>query len=107
MQLILWFKKQHLQLICLVQLLIMQKCSVDEETKNGQKDGSIGHVELNTTISDFTAAVGYIKTDKNGGVGLMDTYGDNINPFDSGNNVYNADAKTVYGSLGIQSLMLS
>ena len=30
----------------------------------------------------------------------MDTYGDNINPFDSGNNVYNADAKTVYGSLG-------
>ena len=78
------------------------KSSVDETfgLNNGAEDGSIGHVELNTTIADFTAAAGYIKTDKNGGVGLMDTYGDNINPFDSGNNVYNADAKTVYGSLG-------
>ncbi len=74
------------------------KSSVDKSMN--AEDGSIGHVELNTTISDFTAAAGYIKTDKNGGVGLMDTYGDNINPFDSGNNVYNADAKTVYGSLG-------
>ena len=26
--------------------------------------------------------------------------GDNINPFDSGNLVYNPDARTVYGSLG-------
>lgn len=63
-------------------------------------DGSIGHLELNTTIKDLTAAVGYIKTDKDAGVGLMDSYGDNISPFDTGNNTYAADAKTVYGSLG-------
>ena len=63
-------------------------------------DGSIGHLELNTTIKDLTAAVGYIKTDKDAGVGLMDKYGDNISPFDTGNNTYAADAKTVYGSLG-------
>lgn len=63
-------------------------------------DGSIGHLELNTTIKDLTAAVGYIKTDKDAGVGLMDSYGDNISPFDTGLNTYSADAKTVYGSLG-------
>lgn len=65
-----------------------------------EKDGSIGHLELNTTIKDFTAAVGYITTDKDGGIGHMDTAGDNINPLDSGNKVYSADAKTVYGSIG-------
>ena len=30
----------------------------------------------------------------------MSAYGDNISPFDTGNNTYSADAKTVYGSLG-------
>ena len=65
------------------------------------KDGSIGHVELNTTISDFTAALGYIKTDKNTGVsGVMDNVGDNISPFEDGNQVYVADSKTTYGSIG-------
>jgi hypothetical protein len=72
--------------------------SVDEVT--GAKDGSIGHVELNTTIAGISAAVGYIKTDKDGGIGLMDTYGDNITPFDNGEDNYATDAKTVYGSLG-------
>ena len=30
----------------------------------------------------------------------MDTVGDNISPFDTGNNTYAADAKTLYGSVG-------
>ena len=64
------------------------------------EDGSIGHLELNTTIEDFTAAVGYIKTDKDNGAGSMDTVGDNISPFDTGNNTYAEDAKTLYGSVG-------
>lgn len=63
-------------------------------------DGSIGHIELNTTFKDLTAAIGYVKTDKEGGAGSMSAVGDNISPFDSGNQVYSADAKTVYGSLG-------
>jgi len=63
-------------------------------------DGYIGHVELNTEVAGLSAAVGYIKTDKDGGVGLMDVAGDNINPFDDGNYVYDLDARTVYGSLG-------
>lgn len=69
-------------------------------SEDTQDDGSIGHVELNATISDLTAAVGYIKTDKDVGAGLMPTYGDNISPFEDGNQVYGADARTVYGSLG-------
>lgn len=71
-----------------------------DEDGNKVGDGSIAHLELNTTISDFSAAVGYIKTDKDHGVAGMDSYGDNISPFEEGNNVYSADAKTMYGSLG-------
>lgn len=75
--------------------------SDEDSAKNGQpSDGSIGHVELNTTISDFTAAVGYIKTDKDVGIGSMGAYGDNISPFDTGLSTYAADAKTIYGSVG-------
>lgn len=69
-------------------------------TANGYQDGSIAHFELNTTILEVSAAAGYITTDKNGGVGTMSAYGDNISPFDTGLNTYSADAKTVYGSLG-------
>lgn len=72
----------------------------DIDNSVGLKDGSIGHLELNTTLAGVSAALGYIKTDKDGGVGLMDSYGDNISPFDTGNNTYSANAKTVYGSLG-------
>lgn len=64
------------------------------------EDGSIAHVELNTEIDGFTAAVGYIKTDKDGGTGIMSAAGDNISPFEDGNYNYGLDAKTVYGSLG-------
>jgi hypothetical protein len=68
-----------------------------EET---QDDGSIGHFELNTTLAGVSAAVGYIKTDKDGGAGNMDVAGDNISPFDTGYSTYDPDAKTIYGSLG-------
>jgi len=64
------------------------------------ENGSIGHVELNTKVAEVSAAVGYIKTDKDGGDGSMSELGDNISPLEDGNQVYEADAKTVYGSLG-------
>ena len=69
-------------------------------SEDTQDDGSIGHVELSTTVSDFTAALGYIKTDKDVGAGYMSAVGDNISPFEDGNYVYAADASTIYGSLG-------
>ncbi|RXJ85916.1 Opr family porin [Arcobacter cloacae] len=74
--------------------------AASNEDVAGTEDGSIGHVELNTTISDFTAALGYIKTDKDGGAGNMYAVGDNISPFEDGNYVYDIDARTVYGSVG-------
>jgi hypothetical protein len=76
--------------------------SVDETfgTANGAEDGSIAHLELNTTIEGVSAAVGYIKTDSDGGTGLMETYGDSITPFDNGGDNYAVNAKTIYGSLG-------
>ena len=75
--------------------------AASNEDAVGAEDGSIGHVELNTTVSDFTAALGYIKTDKDAGVSSMTAAGsDNISPFEEGNNVYKPDASTIYGSLG-------
>ena len=72
----------------------------DNITDTQMKDGSIAHIELNTELKGFTAAVGYIKTDKDAGAGGMDLAGDNISPFEDGNHNYDPDAKTVYGSLG-------
>lgn len=69
-------------------------------SEDTQDDGSIGHVELNTTLAGISGAVGYIKTDKDVGAGSMPAYGDNISPFDTGNRTYDPDARTVYGSLG-------
>jgi hypothetical protein len=63
-------------------------------------DGSMLALELNTTIADLTAAIGYIKTGKDNGIGSMAAAGDNYVPFDSGNAIYRADARNVYGSLG-------
>lgn len=69
-------------------------------SEDTQENGSIGHAELNTEFVGISSAIGYIKADKDVGAGSMTAAGDNINPFDSGNKVYSADAKTVYGSLG-------
>ena len=70
-------------------------------SEDTQDDGSIGHLELNTTFEGVSAAVGYIKTDKDVGAGsMLAAEGDNISPFEDGNQVYEPDARTVYGSLG-------
>ena len=66
----------------------------------GEDDGSMGAIELNTEVAGISAAVGYIKTDKDGGLGYMDSVGDNYEPLDSGNAIYLEDAKMLYGSLG-------
>ncbi len=62
------------------------------------KDGSIIHLGLGTNISGISLNAGYIKTDKDGGIGSISSFGDNISPFDDGTNVYGTDAKTYYGS---------
>jgi len=58
------------------------------------KDGSIYQIEGGySSFADLK--VGYIKASDDG-IGSLADYGDNINPLEEGNLVYDADAKTVY-----------
>jgi len=68
--------------------------SEDSDTK----DGSIYNVEAGFE-SVVNLKVGYIKASKDG-IGSLDSYGDNINPLEEGNQVYQVDAKTWY--LGVE-----
>ncbi|PKN15082.1 MAG: hypothetical protein CVU67_02315, partial [Deltaproteobacteria bacterium HGW-Deltaproteobacteria-24] len=56
-------------------------------------DGDIAHVEGRLNLAGVAFAAGYIKTD-NKGTGSLSAYGDNISPFEDGNNTYGSDAKT-------------
>lgn len=67
---------------------------------NSSDDGSILHLEASASVEGLSFALGYIKTDKDAGVGSIGAGDDNISPFEDGNYVYDADARTVYGTLG-------
>jgi len=80
------------------------------EDVSGTKDGSIAHVEVGTTVSNIGLTAGYITTDKNGGIGSLDTLGENIAPTkDIDSSVYGVDADTFYGKISteISSVSLS
>ncbi len=68
----------------------------------GTKDGQIFHLEGRTSFSALALNLGYISADKDGGAGSMDLVGDNINPFEDGNQVYKTDADTIYLGLGYE-----
>lgn len=72
------------------------------EKAAGADDGDISHLELRTNISDLALNAGYITTDKTGAIGSMDSLGDNINPFEEGNQIYSTDAKTYYIGAGYE-----
>lgn len=59
-------------------------------------DGDIAALDLSYSNDTFGVNAGYIATDKDGGTGSISALGDNINPFDSGNQVYGTDADTYY-----------
>ena len=63
------------------------------------KDGDIFNIEGRLNVVGISLAAGYVKTDKNGGVGSISAWGDSLSPFDDGTNVYGTDAKTTYGSI--------
>jgi hypothetical protein len=63
---------------------------------SGEEDGSFGNLEVRANISGLGLAAGYMFTDKDEGLGYMDTLGDNINPFEDGNQVFGTDARTYY-----------
>ncbi len=77
--------------------------AASNEDMSGTEDGQIMHVEARTSISDLALNIGYIKTDKDAGIGSMEAAaGDNINPLEDGNQVYEVDAKTTYIGLGYE-----
>jgi len=60
------------------------------------------HFEARTAISALSLSAGYITTDNDAGAGSMAALGDNISPFEDGNQVYEADADTYYFGLGYE-----
>jgi hypothetical protein len=77
--------------------------SNEDSTKLGAADdGDIYNLEGRLNVVGIAFAAGYIATDKTVGAGSMVAYGDNMSPFEDGNNVYSSDAKTYYGSIGYE-----
>jgi hypothetical protein len=64
-------------------------------------DGDILNLEGRYNVLGIAFAAGYIKTDTKG-IGSISAYGDNMSPFEDGNNTYGSDAKTYYGSIGYE-----
>ena len=79
--------------------------AASSEKVAGTEDGSILNAELSTTVEGVSIAGGYIKTDKDGGIGSIAAFGDNVSPFEDGNYAYagagtSVNEKTYYASLG-------
>ncbi|MDR1615150.1 MAG: Opr family porin [Campylobacteraceae bacterium] len=74
----------------------LQYARSDEDTG---EDGSFLQAEARGTFGGVNAALGFMKTDKDGGVGSMNAIGENINFFEDGEQIFNLDADTFYISL--------
>lgn len=72
------------------------------EKVTGAEDGDITHIEVHGSFMDVALSAGYITTDNDGGTGSMTALGDNISPFEDGNQVYGADADTTYVGIGYE-----
>ena len=81
---------------------ILGHYAASSEDAAGADDGSIAQVELSVNAGPVSLAGGYIKADKDAGVGSMGDYGDNIMPTDEGAQIYAADAKTAYASISTE-----
>lgn len=75
--------------------------AASKEDTSSVKDGSIFHLHADSALMGAPVSLGYVKTDKDGTGSVIGLdLGDNINPFEDGNYVYDADAETIYGSIG-------
>ena len=75
---------------------VVGKYAKTSEDGAGVKDGSIMALDLGYKVGELALNGGYIATGKDNGAGSITALGDNINPLDSGNQVYTTDAKTLY-----------
>lgn len=67
-------------------------------------NGSYFNIESGVDFKIASLNIGYIKTDKKGGLGSMkidrNVY-DNMNPLEEGNHIFDKDAKTIYSNISI------
>jgi hypothetical protein len=76
---------------------VTAKYAQTSEDVANTENGKIYALDLGYEIEDVvTLNGGYIKTDKDGGIGTIAALGDNISPFEDGNQVYGTNAKTWY-----------
>jgi hypothetical protein len=66
-----------------------------EDDKN-KEDGSFLHLEARVAFAGLSAKLGFALTGKDGGVGSINAAGDNVNPFEDGEQLLKADATTIY-----------
>ncbi|MGP1580607.1 MAG: Opr family porin [Wolinella sp.] len=66
------------------------------------KDGSVMHIEQGFEFSGASLGVGYIMAGKDSGANGLNGTGAKSNPFEEGDKIYKADAKTLYFSLGYE-----
>ena len=79
---------------------VTAKYAASSEDVAGEKDGNIMALDLAYSVNDIALGAGYFTTDKDGGIGSLGTLGDSISPMDNGAHVYDADADTIYASVG-------
>ena len=60
------------------------------------KDGEMIEIKVFATVSGLTATLGYVETGKENGWGSAANLGDTVVPFEEGDQMYVADAKTTY-----------
>ena len=71
----------------------------NEKANSGFEDGSIFHLKADAEVLGAAVSLGYVRTNKDGSGSIIDLgLGDNINPFEDGNYVYDLDARTIYAS---------
>ena len=66
------------------------------EKATGVKDGEMIELKVYGTVAGFTTTVGYVKTGKDNGWGSAANAGDLVVPFEEGDQMYVADAQTMY-----------
>jgi hypothetical protein len=79
--------------------VVAKYAQTSEDTANAATngvDGSIMALDLGYKVGEIALNGGYITTDSKGAIGSIFALGDNINPLDTGNQVYTTDAKTLY-----------
>ncbi|MDR0407962.1 MAG: Opr family porin [Campylobacteraceae bacterium] len=67
-----------------------------QSSEDNGDDGSFLHLEARGSFIGINANLGFAKTDKNGGAGSIAAAGENVNPFEDGEQLFEVDASTVY-----------